>query len=145
MNELVSEVSEKISAMTKKIDSEAKWNDGNWLSKAAVSLASLNATLGEHIAGYEQDENTLEAHLKYTRESIIKEVVEGKRGDKKTEAYAKATARIDTQDIESDYIKARYVVRLLNIKRVDTNNLVTAIQSRLRYLNNEAAKSNLAT
>ena len=127
MNDLI----KNIDQLMEKASTNQALENLDLMSKVIVGLASYMYTLGNHIAQADRDEATQEELLKYTRECIIKEVVEGKRGDKKTEAYAKALAREETQELAEQYIKARYNAKLLGLKRMSVNTFIDTVRSRL--------------
>lgn len=136
MDELI----KSIDQLMEKASTNQALDNLDLMAKVIVGLASYMYTLSSYIAEADKEEATLEEHLKYTREGIIKEVVEGKRGEKKTEAYAKALARTETQDEADNYLKARYTSRLLNLKRMSVNTFIDTVRSRLSQKKQEISQ-----
>ena len=141
----VNEIIEEINRLVEKIDAEKKWDDGEYLSRVVVKLAVLNSNLGEKVAEAERKADTAEAKLKVKREQIKKDVMEGKKGDKTTAAFAESVRQIETDHENKKYLLLKYTARLFSIKRIDTNNLIDAIRSRLSFIKMDREKSSLQT
>lgn len=134
------ELIQNIDKLMEKASTNKSLENLDLMAKVIVGLASYMYTLSNYIAEADREEATLEEHLKFTREGIIKEVIEGKRGEKKTEAYAKALARIETQSESEDYLKARYNSRMLNLKRMSVNTFIDTVRSRLSQKKQEISQ-----
>lgn len=141
LNELVKEIDELMA----KCQNNAALENPDLMSKVIVALASQLYTLSYYIAQSDRDEATQEELMKYTREVIIKEVIEGKRGEKKTVAYAEAIAREETQDMHKDYIEARYQHKLLSLKRLSVNTFIDTVRSRLSQKKQEINNTEVGT
>lgn len=110
-----------------------RWTDGEYLSQLVVKLAALNGFLGEHIAQLGYESKTLEASYKVDREGIKLEKIEGGA----TASKADSEKIVATADKLEEANRASYKYDVLRIKRQDTSELISAIQSRLGYLRNE--------
>lgn len=144
MSPKVVEVIVEIDRLTTRINKESKWDDGEWMSRAIVSLASLNSTLGVFVAEYEREASLKSAHAKLAAEQIKLEIMRGENkdyDDAKSAAYADTAKVIATAEEAEAAVQASYNHRVLQIKRVDTHELVEAMRSRLSYLKQEMLDS----
>jgi hypothetical protein len=101
------------------------------LLKTIIGISACLYSLAIWIARAEREERVQEDLLKYTKEQIVKEVILGKRGEKKTVAYADALAREETLELNEAFVKARYNARLLNLKRQSANVFVDSARSQI--------------
>lgn len=107
-----------------------KWQDPDWLSQAAVKLATLNSFIGEHVAQAFYNAATYEAGYKLQREKKKLEYL-----DKGTTASEAESRKIDDTEEELErWNHSTYMHKLLQIKRADTSELIDTIRSRLSYM-----------
>jgi hypothetical protein len=122
-----------------------KWDDGDWLSKVIIDLASLISTLGETIIDAELEQLALESEVKLTRESIKLDELEGKNSEnkKRSGTYADSVKVVETQELQTRYLEAYRNWKRLQTLRTDTNNLIDAIRSRLSFIKGDMQRSNI--
>lgn len=132
------EVLTEIDTLRDQVYEQKAWQNGEWLSQAIVKLSVLTGFLGSYVASAEHDADTLEAHYKVTRERRKLELI---KEEKTTATQAESQAYVDTEDELQTWNKAKYQHKMLSIKRTDSNNLVVACQSDLRYMIKEREQS----
>lgn len=122
-----------------------KWNDGDWLSKVIIDLASLISTLGETIIDAEIHQLSLESDVKLQREKIKLNELEGKNEEhkKRPGTYADSVKVVKTEELQQEYLNAYAKYKRLQMLRTDTNNLIDAIRSRLSFMKGDLQKSNI--
>lgn len=119
---------------------------GDNLANQMVKLASLNASLGEHVADLEREADIADAHYEWTKESRYKElrnqVEVDDKGKKITIAIGDAEhrAKADAKEDRDLAIEAKYKYRVHQILRTDTANYIDTLRSKLSYMKQERSQ-----
>lgn len=129
----IDKVVETLTQLHARIEIEKLWQDGDKLSQMIVKLSGLVAFMGDHIAEAELNAKELETAYKYDRDKKFLELKEQKYADEK----AKAQSGIETAPKYHEFLLAQDKARILNLKRMDTNNMIDAMRSRLSFMKSE--------
>lgn len=129
----INRVVEEITQLSQSVDSQKLWQNGDALGQLCVKLASLVAYLGDSIVVAELQADQLQTAYRYEKNQIFLRLVEQKYSIDK----ANAQAEVELMDKYSEYLEYKNKTRLLNLKRMDTNNLIDSMRSRLSYMKSE--------
>ena len=118
---------------------EAESDNVEVLIKSIIGISACLYSMSVYLAKAELEEHTQKDLLDFTKEQIIKEVVNGRRPKEKTTVdNAKAIATEETQEYLEAYNKARYNARVLNLKRLSANTFIDVARSKISQAKREA-------
>jgi hypothetical protein len=108
--------------------------------RAFVMLAAYKATLGQELAKIQFEQNILEAKKKHLWTVSF---IEFKQDKKTTDIAARTQADLEVQELEQEIVDLRYPLEVVKNLRVDTDAVISTLQSALNQRKQEAREATM--
>lgn len=146
MNTEVDKVVENIDRIRDQYKTRDAWQNGDRMSTDLGMLSTCNTFLAEIIPQLEYEQDQKELEYKNCREELFikySDELDPKNGKFYTVDKVKALAGTNEDVVRmiDEYQQLKYKYRYLSMKRVDTNNLIDAMRSKVSYLKTEREKA----